>query len=165
MNQSSKINERIFSPEVLQSYIKWWRLINKTVAFTNGVFDIIHEGHIKVLSQAASFADILIVGVNSDASVKRLKGNNRPVNNQQSRALVLASLIMVDAVIIFEEDTPLNLIKNILPDVLVKGGDYALENIVGAKEVTANGGKVEIISLENGFSTTNIIEQLKKLSY
>ena len=86
MKQSNKINERIFSNEHLQSQIKWWRLINKTIAFTNGVFDILHEGHIKVLSQAASFADVLIVGVNSDASVKRLKGTTRPVNNQQSRS-------------------------------------------------------------------------------
>ena len=149
-------------PALLQAQIKWWRLINKTIAFTNGVFDILHEGHIKVLSQAASFADVLIVGVNSDASVKRLKGNNRPVNNQQSRALVLASLIMVDAVIIFDEDTPLELIKNILPDVLIKGGDYNLDTIVGAKEVIENGGKVEIIPLQEGFSTTGIIEKMKQ---
>src|SRR6266496_1749334 len=134
MKQSSKINERIFSVPLLQSQIKWWRLINKKIAFTNGVFDILHEGHIKVLTQAAAFADILIVGINSDASVKRLKGNNRPVNEQQSRALLLASLIMVDAVSIFDEDTPLELIKNIMPDVLVKGGDYNTNTIVGAKE-------------------------------
>ena len=139
MKQSSKINERIFSVPLLQSQIKWWRLINKKIAFTNGVFDILHEGHIKVLSQAAAFADILIVGINSDASVKRLKGNNRPVNDQQSSALLLASLIMVDAVSIFEEDTPLELIKNIMPDVLVKGGDYNTDTIVGAKEVIDNG--------------------------
>ena len=163
MKQSSKIDERIFTLHLLLAQIKWWRLINKTVAFTNGVFDILHEGHFKVLSQAASFADVLIVGVNSDASVKRLKGNNRPVNNQQSRALMLASLIMVDAVSIFDEDTPLELIKNILPDVLIKGGDYNSNTIVGAKEVIANGGKIEIISLEEGFSTTGIIEKMKKI--
>ena len=161
MKQSNKIVERIFSIEHLQSQIKWWRLINKTIAFTNGVFDILHEGHIKVLSQAASFADVLIVGVNSDASVKRLKGNTRPVNNQQSRSLVLASLIMTDAIVIFEEDTPLNLIKIIMPDVLIKGGDYTSETVVGAKEVISNGGRVEIISLEEGFSTTRIIEKIK----
>lgn len=162
MKQSNKINERIFSAEHLQSQIKWWRLINKTIAFTNGVFDILHEGHIKILSQAASFADVLIIGVNSDASVKRLKGNGRPVNNQQSRSLILASLIMTDAVIVFEEDTPLNLIKSIMPDVLVKGGDYSPETIVGANEVISNGGRVEIIPLEEGFSTTGIIEKMKK---
>ena len=162
MKQSSKIKERIFSREHLQSQIKWWRLINKTVAFTNGVFDILHEGHIKILAEAASFADILIVGVNSDASVKRLKGNSRPVNNQQSRSLVLASLIMIDAVVIFDEDTPLLLIKNILPDVLIKGGDYTEETIVGAGEVISNGGSVKIIPLKEGFSTTGIIEKMGK---
>lgn len=162
MKQSNKINERIFLNEQLQSQIKWWRLINKTIAFTNGVFDILHEGHIKVLSQAAAFADVLIIGVNSDASVKRLKGNDRPVNNQQSRSLILASLIMTDAVIVFDEDTPLSLIKSIMPDVLIKGGDYTSSTIVGADEVIANGGKVEIIPLEKGFSTTGIIEKLKQ---
>jgi rfaE bifunctional protein nucleotidyltransferase chain/domain len=162
MKQSGKISERIFLSAPLQSQLKWWRLINKTVAFTNGVFDILHEGHIKVLSQAASMADVLIVGVNSDASVKRLKGNERPINNEQSRALILASLIMIDAVIIFEEDTPLKLIKNIMPDVLVKGGDYSLETIAGAGEVIANGGKVEVIALADGFSTTGIIKKINK---
>jgi D-beta-D-heptose 7-phosphate kinase/D-beta-D-heptose 1-phosphate adenosyltransferase len=163
MKQSTKINERIFELPLLKSQVKWWRLINKTIAFTNGVFDILHEGHIKVLSQAASFADVLIVGVNSDASVKRLKGNNRPLNNQQSRSLLLASLIMVDAVIVFDEDTPLELIKAISPDVLIKGGDYSQDTIVGAKEVIDSGGKVEVIPLEEGFSTTGLIEKMKNL--
>ena len=163
MKQSNRIHERIFSVEQLLSQIKWWRLINKTIAFTNGVFDILHEGHIKVLSQAASFADVLVVGVNSDASVKRLKGSERPINDQQSRSLILASLIMTDAVIIFDEDTPLNLIKSIMPDVLIKGGDYDPATIVGANEVISNGGKIEIIPLEEGFSTTGIIEKMKKL--
>lgn len=163
MKQSSKINEKIFTSHLLLAQIKWWRLINKTVAFTNGVFDILHEGHIKVLMQAASFADVLIVGVNSDGSVKRLKGSNRPVNNQQSRALLLASLVMVDAVTIFEEDNPLELIKNILPDVLIKGGDYNSNTIIGATEVISNGGKIEIIPLEEGFSTTGIIEKLRQI--
>jgi D-beta-D-heptose 7-phosphate kinase/D-beta-D-heptose 1-phosphate adenosyltransferase len=123
----------------------------------------LHEGHIKILSQAASFADVLIIGVNSDDSVKRLKGNERPINNQQSRSLILASLIMTDGVIVFDEDTPLNLIKSIMPDVLIKGGDYTSETIVGADEVISNGGKIEIIPLEEGFSTTGIIEKMKKI--
>lgn len=161
MKQSDKISDRIFSSGRLQTQIQWWRLINKTIAFTNGVFDILHEGHIEVLSKAASFADILIVGVNSDASVKRLKGPGRPINNEQSRSIILASLIMVDAVIVFNEDTPLQLIKNILPDVLIKGGDYTPETIVGAREVTNNGGVVKIIPLEAGFSSTGIIEKIK----
>ena len=137
--------------------------MGKTIAFTNGCFDILHEGHIYSLSQAAREADFLIVGVNSDASTKRLKGEERPVNNQQSRALILASLIMVDAVVIFEEDTPLNLITTLLPDVLVKGGDYSLEQIIGAKEVLDNGGRVVINPIIEGFSTTGILDKIKKL--
>lgn len=149
------MNQEEIVPQVIR-----WRLKSKTIAFTNGVFDILHQGHIAVLAKAASFADILIVGINSDSSVKKLKGDSRPINNQQSRALVLASLIMVDAVVIFDEETPLELIKKIQPDVLVKGGDYTLDTIVGAKEVMANGGKVEIFPIEEGFSTTGIIEKI-----
>lgn len=141
---------------------KRWRLNSKTIAFTNGVFDILHEGHLSLLNKAATFADILVVGINSDASVKRLKGESRPVNNQQSRALILASLIMVDAVIIFDEDTPLELINQIEPDVLIKGGDYTLDTIVGAKETLDRKGTVEIIPIVEGFSTTGIIEKMKK---
>ncbi|MEO6220486.1 MAG: D-glycero-beta-D-manno-heptose 1-phosphate adenylyltransferase [Ginsengibacter sp.] len=162
MKQGNKISERIFSKENLNAQLNRWKLLGKSISFTNGVFDILHEGHIKVLTQAASFADILIVGVNSDASVKRLKGNERPVNKEDSRALLLASLLMVDAVIIFEEDTPLNLINVVMPDVLVKGGDYNIETIVGAKEVIHNKGRVEVIPIEDGFSTTGIINKLKR---
>ncbi|MDE3211778.1 MAG: D-glycero-beta-D-manno-heptose 1-phosphate adenylyltransferase [Bacteroidota bacterium] len=161
MNQGDKINERIFTIERLESHIKWWRLINKTIAFTNGVFDLLHEGHIKVLTEAASFADILIVGINSDASVKRLKGASRPVHTEQTRSLILASLIIVDAVTVFEEDTPLELIKKIMPDVLVKGGDYEIKDVVGAQEVISHGGKVQIIPLIPGISTTGTIEKMK----
>jgi len=129
--------------------------------FTNGVFDILHPGHIFSLSQAAKEADFLVVGLNSDDSVKRLKGHQRPVNSQDSRALLLASLLMVDAVVIFDEDTPLELIGSIKPDVLAKGGDYTLEQIVGAKEVIANGGRVVINPVVEGYSTTGIIDKLK----
>jgi D-beta-D-heptose 7-phosphate kinase/D-beta-D-heptose 1-phosphate adenosyltransferase len=122
----------------------------------------LHQGHIKILSEAAAFTDMLVVGINSDASVKRLKGESRPVNDERARALILASLIMVDAVVIFDEDTPLELIKSIKPDVLVKGGDYTIETIVGAKEVMEYNGKVQIIPLEEGFSTTDIIERIQK---
>ncbi|MDQ6889675.1 MAG: D-glycero-beta-D-manno-heptose 1-phosphate adenylyltransferase [Bacteroidota bacterium] len=160
MKKSNTVRERILKPEEIISQVIRWRLTSKSIAFTNGVFDILHEGHIAVLSKAASFADLLIVGVNSDASVKKLKGDSRPVNNQQSRALVLASLIIVDAVVIFDEETPLELIMKIKPDVLIKGGDYTIDTIVGAKEVMANGGKVEIFPLEEGFSTTGIIEKI-----
>lgn len=145
----------------MQYRIAQWRLLTKKIAFTNGVFDILHSGHIYSLSQAAKEADYLIVGVNSDASVKRLKGNDRPVNDQDARALLLASLAIVDAVVIFEEDTPLEIINALLPDVLVKGGDYTIEQIVGAKEVSANGGRVVINPMLEGFSTTGIIENIK----
>jgi D-beta-D-heptose 7-phosphate kinase/D-beta-D-heptose 1-phosphate adenosyltransferase len=138
-----------------------WRLLGKSIAFTNGVFDILHPGHIFSLSQAAKEADLLIVGLNSDASVKRLKGNDRPINNQETRSLILASLLMVDAVVIFEEDTPLELINIIKPDVLVKGGDYTIEQIVGAKETIVNGGRVVINPIVEGYSTTSIIDKLK----
>ena len=153
---------KIFTlPQLLQQ-LKRWRLLNKKIVFTNGVFDILHEGHIASLGDAATCGDILIVGVNTDASVKRLKGESRPVNNQQSRSLLLASLVMTDAVILFDEDTPYNLITAIMPDVLVKGGDYTIEQIVGAKEVIANGGKIKIAPILEGFSTTAIIARMKE---
>jgi rfaE bifunctional protein nucleotidyltransferase chain/domain len=149
-------------PQLLQR-IAQWKVLEKSIAFTNGVFDILHPGHIFSLSQAAKEADYLIVGVNSDASVKKLKGNNRPVNNQETRTLLLASLLMVDAVVIFEEDTPLEVINAIQPDVLVKGGDYTIEQIVGAKEVIKNGGRVIINPIIEGYSTSTIIEKTKAL--
>lgn len=141
--------------------IAQWKVLTKTIVFTNGVFDIIHPGHIFSLSQAAKEADYLIVGVNSDESVKRLKGNDRPINNQETRSLVLASLLMVDAVVIFEEDTPLELINAVKPDVLVKGGDYTIEQVVGAKEVIANGGRVVINPIIQGYSTSEVIKRIR----
>jgi len=157
------IPQKIYDHTGLQHQLRRWRLLSKTIAFTNGCFDILHQGHIASLSDAAREADILIVGVNSDASTRRLKGEQRPVNNEQARATVLASLLMVDAVIIFEEDTPLELIKMVMPDVLVKGGDYTLEQIVGAKEVMAAGGRVVINPIVPGFSTTGIIDKICRL--
>jgi len=156
------IPAKLFTKETIQPLLNQWRLLNKKIVFTNGVFDILHEGHIASLSDAAGFGDILIVGINADASVKRLKGESRPVNNEHSRALLMASLVLTDGVVIFEEDTPLNLITAIMPDVLVKGGDYTLEQIVGAKEVMANGGEVKIVPILEGFSTTGIIERMKE---
>lgn len=162
MKKVDFISQKIFSfPEAMHRVMQW-RVTGKKVSFTNGVFDILHAGHIFSLSQAAKEADYLVVGLNSDTSVKRLKGENRPVNDQESRAALLASLLVVDAVVIFEEDTPLELIKLLMPDVLVKGGDYTIEQVAGAKEVMANGGRVIINPILEGHSTTRLIDQIKK---
>lgn len=162
MKEVSSIPDKIFKPDGLIHQLNRWRLHNKKIVFTNGVFDILHEGHITSLCEAASYGHILIVGLNTDASVKRLKGESRPVNNEDSRALLLAALLIVDAVILFDEDTPLNLIKTVMPDVLVKGGDYIIDQIVGAKEVMANGGEVKIVPILEGFSTTALIQKIKE---
>jgi D-beta-D-heptose 7-phosphate kinase/D-beta-D-heptose 1-phosphate adenosyltransferase len=162
MKATKAIEQKIFTLEQLKKQIAAWRVNNKSIAFSNGCFDILHEGHIFSLNQAAFEADILIIGVNSDISVKRLKGPERPINNQISRAIMLSNLAIVDAVIVFEEDTPLALIKEIMPDVIVKGGDYTVDQIVGAKEIIANGGRVVINPIVEGFSTTGIIQQIKQ---
>ncbi|MDB5192537.1 MAG: rfaE2 [Segetibacter sp.] len=163
MRKADLIPNKIFTLPQLLKEVKKLRFLEKSIVFTNGCFDILHVGHIASLSQAASEGDYLIVGLNSDASVKRLKGPERPVNNEGSRALLMASLAIVDAVVLFEEDTPLAIVKAIMPDVMVKGGDYTIEQIEGAKEVTENGGKVVINPIVPGFSTTGIIEQIRKL--
>jgi rfaE bifunctional protein nucleotidyltransferase chain/domain len=138
-----------------------WKSVGKKVVFTNGVFDLLHLGHITYLAKAAELGDKLIIGLNTDASVKRLKGESRPVNDQNNRAALLAALFFVDAVILFEEDTPRELITLLMPDVLIKGADYTVENIAGAKEVLANGGEVITISLVDGYSSTAIINKIK----
>lgn len=135
----------------------------KKIVFTNGCFDILHRGHVTYLNQARDLGDLLIVGINSDESVKRLKGPERPVNMLEDRAYVLSALKSVDYVIPFEEDTPLNLINLIMPDILVKGGDYTIDRIIGAQEVLAHGGKVEIIPFVPGKSTSAIIDTIKTL--
>jgi D-beta-D-heptose 7-phosphate kinase/D-beta-D-heptose 1-phosphate adenosyltransferase len=137
--------------------IERWREAGLRIGFTNGVFDILHPGHVRVLEESRSRCDRLIVGLNSDASVKRLKGPERPVNDATFRGQVLAGLSAVDAVVIFEEDTPLNLITALKPDVLVKGGDYSRDTIVGADLVEARGGEVIVVPLVPGQSTTSII--------
>jgi len=163
MKQTQVIQLKIFSTKEIGFQISRLRLLSKTISFTNGCFDILHPGHIASLSGAAREADFLVVGLNSDASAKRLKGEGRPVMDEHSRALMLASLIMVDAVVIFEEDTPLELIELVQPDVLVKGGDYTIEQIVGAREVIAAGGRVVINPIIPGFSTTGIIDKIQRL--
>jgi len=140
----------------------WRSNIKGRVVFTNGVFDLLHPGHIDVLLGARRLGDALVVGVNSDASVRRLKGPTRPVRSEVERAYVLAGLAMVDAVVLFEQDTPLELIPRLRPDVLVKGGDYHEGSIVGAPEVRAWGGDVVVIPLTPGHSTTSTIERLRE---
>lgn len=140
-----------------------WRLKSDKIVFTNGCFDILHSGHINTLNSAKALGDRLILGLNSDASVKRLKGKERPINSENSRAHVLEALACVDAVIIFEEDTPLELIKLIQPDVLAKGGDWKAEQIIGSDVVLSKGGEVHSLPYVQGYSTSEIIDKIRKL--
>ncbi len=160
--KTGNIKTKILEQGDLIKKVSQWKTDGKTIAFTNGCFDIIHAGHIASLTEAASYADYLVVGLNADSSVKNLKGEGRPVNSQDARALVLAALSMVDAVVLFDEPTPAHLIKMVLPDFLVKGGDYKPEDIAGASDVIANGGRVIINPILKGFSTTSIITKLKQ---
>ena len=160
MKTLTTIKNKLLSREALETKLAEWRSARETIVFTNGCFDILHRGHVEYLAQAADLGDKLIVGLNTDASVKRLKGESRPVNDEKSRALLLSALQFVDAVVFFDEDTPYELIKQVQPDILVKGNDYKPEEIVGYDIVTAKGGKVLTIDLVEGFSTTNIIKRL-----
>ena len=140
-----------------------FKLHQQKIVFTNGCFDVLHFGHVHYLLEAKKLGDILVVGLNSDDSVRRLKGPTRPINGEKERAFVLASLAFVDYITLFEEDTPENLIKVVQPDVLVKGGDYTIDQIVGAEFVMQNGGTVTTIPFVEGYSSTQIIEQLKTI--
>ncbi|HTJ11986.1 MAG TPA: D-glycero-beta-D-manno-heptose 1-phosphate adenylyltransferase [Dinghuibacter sp.] len=153
----------MYSLETLLLTVARERFLSRKIVFTNGCFDILHRGHIDCLGKAATFGDFLVVGVNSDASTKRLKGPQRPINKEGDRLLLLAALEFVDAVILFDEDTPYELITAVKPDVLAKGGDYQIDTIVGAKEVLGWGGAVEVIPYEQGYSTTGIIEKINRL--
>lgn len=141
---------------------RWRRTVGGSLVFTNGVFDLLHSGHVDVLVAARKLGDALIVGVNDDASVRRLKGPERPVRTAAERAFVLAALEAVDAVVIFPEDTPLELIRAVRPDVLVKGGDYTPDTIVGRDDVESWGGRVVVVPLTPGHSTTSIIDRLRR---
>jgi rfaE bifunctional protein nucleotidyltransferase chain/domain len=138
-----------------------WKKDGQTVVFTNGCFDILHYGHIHYLAAARALGSRLVIGLNAAASVRRLKGSGRPINDETTRQYLLASLAYVDLVVVFEEDTPLQLIRLLLPDVLVKGGDYTIDNIVGASLVLQNGGKVEVLPYIKGYSTTAIETKIK----
>ncbi|MCC8426672.1 D-glycero-beta-D-manno-heptose 1-phosphate adenylyltransferase [Mucilaginibacter sp. UR6-11] len=153
--------EKINDLETLKSKVVFWQKEGEKVVFTNGVFDLLHIGHLTYMAKAANLGDKLIVGLNADSSVKRLKGEGRPVNDQANRAALLAAMFFVDGIVIFEEDTPLNIITTLLPDILVKGADYTIDNIVGAKQVIANGGEVKTIDLVEGYSSTSIIQRIK----
>ena len=161
INLERALAEKIVNLDTLKSNVDFWQSEGEKVVFTNGVFDLLHIGHITYLSKAANLGEKLIIGLNADSSVTRLKGEGRPVNDQSNRAALLAALFFVDAVILFEEDTPLNLISALLPDILVKGADYTIDNIVGAKEVIANGGEVLTIDMVEGYSSTSIIQKIK----
>lgn len=162
MGKSESIaRNKIVSLQQAETNCQKWKLAGEKIVFTNGVFDLLHAGHIQSLMSARDCGDRLVIGLNADASVKRLKGESRPVIDQHNRALLLASLFIVDAIVFFEEDTPINLIQKLLPDVLVKSADYNLNTIVGAKEVIANGGEVKIMPLVAGLSSTNIINKIK----
>ena len=162
MKATEIIQSKIFpNAQSFNPVLNQWKQAGAVVVFTNGCFDLVHRGHIDSLAKAAALGDRLIVGLNSDVSVKLLKGENRPLIDQQSRAVLLASMLMVDAVVIFDDETPYELIRGIVPDVLVKGTEYKVEEIAGYDVVLAKGGRVERIELTEGFSTTELIRKIK----
>ena len=156
------IQSKIYTREGIVRQANIWRFKEQKIVFTNGCFDILHLGHIEYLSKAADLGDVLIIGLNTDASVAKLKGDDRPLNNEHARAMVLASLRFVTAVVLFDEDTPENLIRLVQPDVLVKGADYKVEEIAGHDIVLARGGKIETIELTEGYSTTSMIDKIRR---
>ncbi len=162
MNHLETIKNKIISQDSLVGLLAIWKFQNKRVVFTNGCFDLLHLGHIDYLSKARDHGDMLIVGVNTDDSVKRLKGNSRPLTDEQSRSMIMASLHFVDAVVLFDEDTPYELIKLVQPDVLIKGNDYKAEEVVGYDIVKKKGGEVVTIDLVEGYSTSAIEQKIKQ---
>lgn len=157
-----KIQSKIQNWTSIQKTIIQWKAANEKIVFTNGCFDILHYGHIHYLAEARTLGDRLVVGLNSATSVKRLKGKHRPINDEATRMHLLAALECIDAVVVFEEDTPLELIKIVLPNILVKGGDWKPEQIVGSDIVLANGGDVKSLAFVDGYSTTSIEEKIKR---
>jgi len=154
---------KVYTRQDLQVQVNYWRKEGKSIVFTNGCFDILHRGHVEYLHKARSFGDILVIGINSDSSVKILKGQNRPIIGEEDRAFLLSQLVMVDAVTLFDEETPYNLIRELKPDILVKGGDYTIEQVVGRDIVEDHGGEVVLIPLIPGRSTTDIISRMSKM--
>jgi rfaE bifunctional protein nucleotidyltransferase chain/domain len=160
MNHFSHIHQKIQTPESIVQTLAEWRAAGQRIVFTNGCFDLLHYGHLHYLSDARDLADRLVVGLNSAASVRRLKGPNRPINDELTRMHLLAALEVVDAVVVFEADTPIELIKIVQPDFLVKGGDWKPEQIVGSDLVLARGGQVLSLPFVEGYSTTNIEQKI-----
>lgn len=160
MNTYKRLKNKILASSELDDILIQIREKGLSIVFTNGCFDILHKGHIRYLAEASDQADVFIIGLNTDASVKRLKGPNRPVLDQESRAIALSALVFVDYVVMFGEDTPLELLKMIKPNILVKGGDYQVEAIVGYDLVNSYGGKVITLPLVKGYSTTSIIKKI-----
>jgi D-glycero-beta-D-manno-heptose 1-phosphate adenylyltransferase len=154
-------SDKIVSLPQLESKLATWRKQGCKIVFTNGCFDLLHLGHVDYLEKARQLGDKLVVGLNTDASVSRIKGPGRPLQDEMSRGRVMASLLFVDAVVLFDEETPLELIKSVMPDVLVKGDDYSIEQIVGHEVVLANGGEVKTVTLVQGYSTTNIVKKIE----
>jgi len=154
------LSPKIFTADTIAEQVNNWYK-SETIVFTNGCFDILHLGHIDYLNRSAKLGSKLVVGLNTDASVRKIKGENRPIQDENSRLSILAGLECIDAVILFDEETPLELIKLVKPHILVKGADYKIEQIVGAKEVKEYGGKVNTIALLEGYSTSNIVKRLK----
>ena len=163
MHKLQWIQNKIYTRESMVRQCNVWRATQQKITFTNGCFDILHHGHLDLLARAADLGNKLILALNTDNSVKRLKGSERPITNEQDRAFQAASLLCVDAVCLFDEETPEELIRLLKPDVLVKGGDYTIDKIVGADFVIGYGGTVEIIPFTDGYSTTSIIDRIKKL--
>ncbi len=164
MTSLRKIQDKIVNWDDALIKVTDWKTQNNTVVFTNGCFDLMHIGHLDYLSKAKDLGSKLIIGLNSSASVSRLKGPTRPINDNDSRGQILAAIEFVDLVVLFSEDTPLKLINHLKPNILVKGGDYLKENIVGAKEVERNGGSVKIIKFVDGYSTTALVTKIQNLS-
>lgn len=161
MGKLKNIEEKIFNQEELKARLNVWRLLEKKIVFTNGCFDLVHLGHIDYLANAADLGDKLVVGLNSDKSTSDIKGTNRPITDERSRAMMLASMSFVDAVILFDEETPVELIRLVKPDVLVKGADYTIDQIVGSDIVIQNGGSVQTLQYLPGYSTTLIEQKIR----
>lgn len=161
MSRLENIKNKIYTQADLKAILNVWRLLEKKIVFTNGCFDLLHLGHIDYLSKAADMGDKLVIGLNSDASVAALKGAGRPISDQISRSVLLASFSFVDAVVLFDDPTPIQLIEWVRPDVLVKGADYTIDKIVGAEMVMQYGGLVKTIDFLNGYSTSLIEKKIK----